>query len=102
MIFLTHWGYVVITLAVTFDACLVTHRIVKQRSKVFMKRKHAKPEECDWILKLSIFLTAMAYPMALFVTLMYWSFLFDFSAHFVLDKWSYLNLIVHLMQVVTE
>ena len=102
MIFLTHWGYVVITLAVTFDACLVTYRISKERSQVYMKRKHARPEECNWVLQLSILLTAMAYPMGLFVTLMFWSFLYDFSQPFELNLLSYINLIVHLMQVVTE
>eukprot|EP00093_Oithona_nana_P011995 11995.XXX_520469_520182_1 [CDS] Oithona nana genome sequencing. len=65
-----------------------------------MKRKHARPEECNWVLQLSILLTAMAYPMALFVTLMFWLFLYDFSQPFELNKWSYINLIVHLMQTI--
>ena len=99
MIFFTHWGFIIITMAVTIDACLVSYRFSNQRSKIFAKRRSALQENCHWTLQTSIFITAIAYPLAIFVTIAFWSFIHDWSHPFNLNLGNYLNLNVHLFQV---
>ena len=99
MIFFTHWGFIIITMAVTIDACLVSYRFSNQRSKIFAKRRSALQENCHWTLQISIFITAIAYPLAIFVTIAFWSFIHDWSHPFNLNLGNYLNLNVHLFQV---
>ena len=98
-IYATHWGHILITIAVNLDAILVFARYTIQRSKIYMNKRHPHYESCHTTLKLSIALTATAYPLALFVTLIYWSFLFDFTQHYNWGLGFYINLAVHALQV---
>lgn len=100
MIFATHWGLVLIVAALALDAILVLTRFRVQQSKVYMeKRRYAHYEDCHGFLKLSIWLTATAYPAALFISLVFWSFLQDYSRPWAWNVATYLNLAVHLFQV---
>ena len=63
------------------------------------KRQPKHYEKCHFILKMSIWLTATAYPTALFVTIVFWSFLYNFNATFNFNLGSYINLTTHLFQV---
>ena len=100
MIYATHWGFVLVTVAFNLDAILVLGRYVIQQSHVSMNKRRPHYESCHRTLKLSMGLTATAYPNALFVTVMFWAFLYDYSQPFVLTWHSYVNLAVHLLQSV--
>ncbi len=97
-IYATHWGFISITLAVTLDAILVLARYVSQRERAY-KNHNPHYEQCHAMLKISMSLTATAYPLALFVTLIFWTFLFDFENGMSWSLGSYVNLAVHLFQV---
>ena len=99
MIFFTHWGFIIITMAVTLDACLVLYRFMLQNSKNSTKRRNAMQDDCHWTLQLSICLTAIAYPLALFVTIAFWGFIYKWNEDFEWSMGQYINLNVHLIQV---
>lgn len=98
-IYATHWGYVLITVALLWDAILVLARFSFQNKSTYLRKQNPYFEKCHLGLKLSILLTSTAYPMALFVTIAFWTFLFDFSADFHFNLGGYINLSVHLFQV---
>ena len=64
-----------------------------------MKKRQPFYENSHFLLKTSIGLTATAYPTALFVTLVFWSFLFNYNETFHFNLGSWINLTVHLFQV---
>jgi hypothetical protein len=99
LIFATHWGLLFIVASLLLDACLVLARYNVENSKTYMDKREPHYEKCHGLLKFSTWLTATAYPAALFVTVMFWAFLFDFNKTFVFNTGSYLNLAVHLFQV---
>ena len=99
MIFFTHWGFILITMAVTLDACLVLHRFTQQQSKNALKRRNAMQDDGHWTVKLSIGVTAIAYPLALFVTIAFWGFIYNWKEPFEWGMGNYINLNVHLIQV---
>lgn len=99
MIFATHWGLVLIVAALSLDAILVLARFRIEISKVYMKKRHPHYEDCHGFLKLSIWMTATAYPAALFITLSFWTLLHDWHKPWHWDMGTYLNLAVHLFQV---
>ena len=99
-VYATHWGFVLITVAFNLDAILVLARYLVQQSNVSINKRHPHYESCHGVLRLSMALTATAYPMALFVTLMFWSFLYNFNEPFELTVGSYVNLAVHLLQTI--
>ena len=96
-IYATHWGFILITLAVCLDAILVFARYSIER--VSQRKRNPHYEQCHPVLKISIACTAMAYPLALFVTLIFWSFLFDYNRDFQWSLAAYINFAVHLFQV---
>ena len=71
MIYATHWGFILVTVALNLDAILVLGRYVIQQSHVSMNKRRPHYESCHRTLKLSMGLTATAYPNALFVTVMF-------------------------------
>ena len=83
------------------DAILVLVRYSIERSQVYMKKRQPFYENSHFLLKTSIGLTATAYPTALFVTLVFWSFLFNYNETFHFNLGSWINLTVHLFQVST-
>ena len=64
-----------------------------------MEKRQPHYENCHFLLKVSIWFTATAYPAALFVSLAFWTFLFDYSKTFEFNLGNYINLSVHLFQV---
>jgi len=98
MIYATHWGFILITLSTILDAILVLVRYSIERSQVYMKKRQPFYENSHFLLKTSIGLTATAYPTALFVTLVFWSFLFNYNETFHFNLGSWINLTVHLFQ----
>ena len=99
MIYATHWGFILIVTSTTLDAILVLLRFSVERSSVQMEKRKPHYEECHVCLKISIWLTATSYPSALFVTVAFWSFLYDYGQEFHFNLGSWINLSVHLFQV---
>ena len=99
MIYATHWGFILIVASTTLDAILVLLRFSVERSSVQMEKRKPHYEECHVCLKISIWLTATSYPSALFVTVAFWSFLYDYGQEFHFNLGSWINLSVHLFQV---
>ena len=74
-------------------------RFGEERSKAYLYKAVAHYEKNHFFLKLSVWSTATAYPVALFVSLVFWSFLFNYNKKYDFDVGGYLNLSSHLFQV---
>ena len=91
LVYATHWGLIMFTLAFCFDTILVLLRYIVQGR---MKTGSPHYEENHWGLKVSMFLTAVSYPWILSVTIVYYAALFTWTWSGTWD--SYLDLHVHL------
>ena len=100
----SHWkilgnGNIYFAPTTFIDAILVLVRYSIERSQVYRKKRQPFYENSHFLLKTSIGLTATAYPTALFVTLVFWTFLFNYNETFHFGMGSWINLTVHLFQV---
>jgi hypothetical protein len=91
LVYATHWGLIMFTLAFCLDTILVLLRYIVQGR---MKTGSPHYEENHWGLKVSMFLTAVSYPWILSVTIVYYAALFTWTWSGTWD--SYLDLHVHL------
>lgn len=94
LIYATHWGLMIFTLSFCLDAILVLIRH-KVQSKMKTYEKRYEVNNCNWSLKISMFLTAISYPWILSVTIVYYAALFKWTWSGTWD--SYLDLHVHLI-----
>ena len=98
--FLTVLSFLFINISVIFDSALVIARFVKEKQmeKSKSQENEAKPhfEQCNFILKLSMYMTDTSFPTAFLITLVYYGTLFEESFD---NLTHYTDAAAHLFQV---
>ena len=77
-IYFTNWSFTVLVISFLFDSVLVTLRFMKEKKSIERQRKYGdkliipRYKVFHMGLRISWILSSIAYPVALFITLLYW------------------------------
>ena len=98
-LYLTRQGFTLLFMALFLDACLVLSRYFEERKNKIESENLCHFQKNHFKLKLSMILTNTTYTLAFVITFLYWIFVFPKSDP-KQPADSYLNIVVHLFQVI--